>query len=252
MTFEVDIEKRFPARLGGFHLRVRFIAQASRLVIFGPSGSGKSLTLAAMAGLLRPDRGRIAIGGRVLFDSQAGLSLPARQRGVGYVFQDYALFPHLSLRENVGFGLTPAWSRSPRAEVRARIEALLDRFGLAHLADCLPGRVSGGQRQRVALARALAREPSVLFLDEPLSALDPLLRRRMRRELLDTLERLTIPAVLISHDPEDVEAFAGTLVVLERGETRRCLDYPGERARFVSAFEMLESVIEEINGGGGG
>jgi molybdate transport system ATP-binding protein len=243
--FEVSLSKRFPSREGGFSLEADFATQARRLVIFGPSGSGKSLTLQAMAGMMAPDRGRVVIAGRCVYDSAAGRDVAARERGIGYVFQDYALFPHLTVRQNISFALAPPWSLNVSGRQRDKVDSLLERFEISRVADSLPGRISGGQKQRTALARALAQDPAVLFLDEPLSALDPLIRRRVRRELLETLERLTIPAVLISHDPEDVEAFASTLVIMRRGRVSRVLDYPGERANFPSPFEMLDYFLTQ-------
>jgi molybdate transport system ATP-binding protein len=242
--FHVDVEKSFSSMNGPFSLNVAFETDSPILVIFGPSGSGKSLTLQLMAGMIAPERGRVAINGRVLFDSGDKVNLPARKRRIGYVFQDYALFPHMSVRSNIAFGLGSPWKPITMGAQRAAIDALLDRFEIGHIADSLPGRISGGQRQRAALARALAMEPDVLFLDEPLSALDPLLRRKVRNDLLETIERTGIPTVLISHDPEDVEAFAKSLVVLGSGSVLKTIDYRQERPAYSSAFEMLDKMME--------
>lgn len=241
--FRVDIAKTFPGTRDAFSLRVAFETDARVLVIFGPSGSGKSLTLQCMAGMATPDRGRIEINGRELFDSSRRVDIPARRRRIGYVFQDYALFPHMTIRGNIAFGLSSAPSAGTGPARRDRVDELLERFEIGHIAHSLPGAVSGGQRQRTALARALAMEPDVLFLDEPLSALDPLLRRRVRLDLLATIERTAIPTVIISHDPDDVEAFARSLVVLEAGRVLRSLDYGSQRVRFDSAFDMLEGLL---------
>ena len=224
-------------------MKVAFESRSRVLVIFGPSGSGKSLTLQLMAGMATPDAGLIAINGRTLFDSGSGVNVAARKRRIGYVFQDYALFPHMSVRQNIAFGLGSTANNGSPDQRRTIVDELLARFEISHVAQSLPGRISGGQRQRVALARALAMDPQVLFLDEPLSALDPLLRRRVRRDLLETVERTTIPTVLISHDPEDVEAFAKSLVVLDSGRVVRTVDYQAERAAYSSAFEMLDNLL---------
>ena len=217
----LDITKSFddPGRAAPFHLGIHLeMPEDSRtLVLFGASGSGKTLTLHCLAGLVRPDAGRIVVDGNVLYDGGQGICVPARRRRIGYMFQDYALFPHLSVLHNVayaGTGLLP-WRLT--REQRAWAMDLLERLGIAHLARLYPGNLSGGQKQRVALARALGTRPSLLLLDEPFSALDPLLRERLRGEIQEILAAFAIPAVIISHDPEDVDAFAGTLVTYHRG-----------------------------------
>ncbi|MBR6467003.1 MAG: ATP-binding cassette domain-containing protein, partial [Desulfovibrio sp.] len=207
--------------------------------------SGKTLTLSAIAGLVRPDEGHISIDGDVLFDSQEKIFRPARTRHIGYLLQDYALFPHLSALDNVGFALSGPFGRLSR-EAKSQSLALLERFEVAHLADRLPGEMSGGQRQRVALARALAANPKILLLDEPFSALDPLLRIRMRKEIRSVLDELDIPVVIITHDPDDVEAFADMLVVYSQGRTRQCLDYQPYRLRGVRASDVLVPLVQEV------
>jgi molybdate transport system ATP-binding protein len=199
-----------------FLLRSTFATSDRALVLFGPSGSGKTLTLQAIAGLLTPDRGRIAVNGDVLYDSKAGINLPTRQRGVGYVFQDYALFPHRTVWENVAFGLKPLFGRVSRADAR-RVDELLDIFGLRALARHRPSALSGGQKQRTALARALATRPRMLLLDEPFSALDQPLRVRMRLELSNILESFNIPMIMVTHDSDEVESFAQAVVVYRHG-----------------------------------
>ncbi|WP_285905228.1 ATP-binding cassette domain-containing protein [Pseudodesulfovibrio pelocollis] len=216
MQFEVDIVKRLRGGSGEFVLRSRFSATDRALALFGPSGSGKTLTLLALAGLLTPDAGRIAINGDVLFDSEAGINLPARRRGVGYVFQDYALFPHRTVWQNVAFGLTPLFGRISREDAE-RVDELLDLFGLSGLAGQRPATLSGGQKQRTALARAVAPRPRALLLDEPFSALDQPLRLRMREELSRMLDAVSIPMVLVTHDADEAEAFARTVVVYNHG-----------------------------------
>jgi len=223
MKLHVDIELTVGGRGREFTLCSRFSSADDLVILFGPSGSGKSLTLRAIAGLVRPDRGLIVAGGMVLFDSEAGIDLPARERGLGYLFQDYALFPHLSVRENIGFGLKPWWRRRPAQEAEARVSELIDTFELGAVADMIPRDISGGQKQRTALARALARKPGLMLLDEPFSALDPVLREKMRAELLNVTRRYETPAVVITHDPADVEALADTVVEYEAGRVKNVI-----------------------------
>lgn len=218
-------------------------------VLFGASGSGKSLTLQCLAGLMRPHGGRIALDGDILFDSSQGICVPARRRNLGYMFQDYALFPHLSVLANV------AYSRSGNAAWRLsralREEALdmLERLGIARLADRMPAEISGGQRQRAALARALFSRPRLLLLDEPFSALDPLLRARMRRELAERLREADIPLLMITHDPEDVECFASGLVVYAGGRARPSPDYAAVRRGFADARTCLAVLLADAGDG---
>jgi molybdate transport system ATP-binding protein len=207
-----------------FDLAVRFASTAPVVALYGPSGAGKSLTLQAVAGLLRPVAGHVRIGGRTLFDADARIDVPAAERGVGYLFQDYALFPHLTVRQNVAFGLT-SW-RQPRLKPKdaERVDELLAGFGLDELAGARPAALSGGQRQRVALARALACEPGVLLLDEPFSALNPMLRHSLRQELAEVRQRWNIPMLMITHDVEDVLALADLACVIEQGQVVREVD----------------------------
>ncbi|WP_022982473.1 ABC transporter ATP-binding protein [Ideonella sp. B508-1] len=221
---DVDLQLAVADRRRHFELAVRFASDAPVLALFGPSGAGKSLTLQAIAGLIQPQGGHVRIGGRTLFDARARVDLPAAQRRVGYLFQDYALFPHLSVQENVGFGLTSWRRRRLRPADAQRVAELLETFGLTGLAQARPGALSGGQRQRVALARALACEPELLLLDEPFAALNPLLRQSLRQELALVRERWRIPMLLITHDVEDVLALADVACVLEQGRVVREVD----------------------------
>jgi molybdate transport system ATP-binding protein len=238
MEIRIDIRKTLRDRGRRFELAARFASDDDFVVMFGPSGSGKSLTLQAVAGLVRPDAGRIEIEGRVLFDAARGIDLPIRQRRVGYLFQDYALFPHLSVEGNVGFALQPLFSWGLNRRARQRVAELLDVFELADLAQALPRDLSGGQRQRVALARAIATEPALLLLDEPFAALNPLLRVRMRAELKRVQDHFRIPVMLITHDHDDVETFADTLVLFEQGRTDRV--WPFRRMQAQRAPELGE------------
>ena len=219
----IDIDLRTSLNDGTrrFDLAVRLAADVPVVALYGPSGAGKSLTLQAIAGLLKPSAGHVHIGGRTLFDAHHGIDLPAAQRRVGYLFQNYALFPHLSVRDNVAFGLTN-WRRPQLSPPdAARVDGLLHSFGLAALAYSRPGTLSGGQQQRVALARALACEPAVLLLDEPFAALNPLLRDELRLELAQVCQRWRIPVLMITHDIDDVLALADVVFIIENGQAVR-------------------------------
>jgi molybdate transport system ATP-binding protein len=231
VRIEVDIRKTLRSGSQAFQLDVAFVCVDDLNVIFGASGAGKSVTLKAIAGLEHPDEGRIAVDGRVLFDSAAGVNVPTRDRNVGYLFQDYALFPHLSVEENVAFAETSWWQRRPSAKVRRRVHDLLELFEIAELAESHPWQLSGGQRQRVGLARALLRKPDILLLDEPFAALDPLLRIRMRQELLNTQWLFKVPLLVITHDPQDVAGLAEHLLLLRKGSVQRTVDLKGEPYR---------------------
>ena len=221
MKLEVDIEITLGRGARRFELLARFESAHDRLVLFGPSGVGKSVTLQAIAGLLRPTRGRIVLGHRVLFDHRAGIDLPARERRVGYLFQEPALFPHMSVARNIAFGLLPTLPARIDAATQARVDRVMRALDIAGLGARAPHELSGGQRQRVALARALVREPEVLLLDEPFSALDAALRDRVRTELEQIRARFGVPMVLISHDVDDVRRLADTLVLYAPGRVVR-------------------------------
>jgi molybdate transport system ATP-binding protein len=207
------LDVRLGKHLPGFALEVEWTAGDGVAVLFGPSGAGKTLTLQCLAGLVRPDQGRIVVDGRVFFDAAAGVDLPPQARRVGYVFQGYALFPHLTVADNVGFGLR----ERPRGERARRVGEVLERLGLAALAARLPRELSGGQRQRVALGRALAIEPALLLLDEPLSALDAPLRRALRDELRATLASVGMAAVVVTHDFTEAYRLGDRIVVYDGG-----------------------------------
>ena len=249
------VECRVVARLLGagtsFNLDVDFASSASSIVLFGPSGSGKSLTLLALAGLLKPDSGRISVQGKTLFDHQNGVNVPAKQRRVGFVFQDYALFPHLTVRENVAFGLKRPF-RPLGQEERRRVDDLMELVGIAPLTSRRPHQISGGQRQRTALARALAPNPELLLLDEPFTALDQPLRAKMREELTRIRERFNVPMVMVSHDLADVDVFAQTLVAFGHGRVLEVLDYRERRSGGESAGGILTPLFDAANGNGFG
>lgn len=205
-----------------FDLDIAFATDARFIALYGPSGAGKSLTLQAMAGLLPVRAGHVKLNGRALLDTGTGINLPPEQRGVGYLFQHYALFPHLSVRDNIAFGLT-SWRHRLNPDDAARVDELIESFGLTATARSKPATLSGGQQQRVALARALASNPQVLLLDEPFAALHTTLRRQLREDLGALRQRLGIPAVIVSHDPDDVLALADEVFVLDGGGVQRRL-----------------------------
>jgi molybdate transport system permease protein len=209
MSLEVSIEKQLP----GFRLAVEFTADGMPLGLLGPSGSGKSMTLRAIAGLETPDRGRIVLQGRVLFDSARGINVPARARRIGLLFQHYALFPHLTVAGNIAFGLR----HLPERERAGRVAQQLAAAHLDGLANRYPRSLSGGEQQRVALARALAVEPAGLLLDEPFSALDTHLRNALERQLCETLGSYRGSTLFVSHNIEEAYRVCGEIVVLARG-----------------------------------
>ncbi len=197
---------RLPLRR--FALELTLDVGAETFALVGPSGAGKSSVLRAIAGLARAE-GAVSLGSETWLDSAAAVEVPPERRSVGLVFQDYALFPHLSVRANVAFG------------GRERVDELLERFRIGHLADVRPGTLSGGERQRVALARALAREPRVLLLDEPLAALDVHTKAAVRAELGELLHELGLPTLLVTHDFEDAASLAARIGVLVEGRVRQ-------------------------------
>ncbi len=201
-------------QLKKFKLNISLHSGRELLALFGPSGAGKSMTLQAIAGLVRPDFGRISIDGMVVFDSQAGLNLPPQQRQVGYVMQDYTLFPHLSVAKNIAYGLR---GQSKQAIQRAVAE-MLDLIQLADFAGHCPDELSGGQKQRVALARALVTNPKILLLDEPFSALDGPTRAQLRLELRQLEARIQIPILLVTHDLAEANILANRIAVYYEGQ----------------------------------
>jgi molybdate transport system permease protein len=197
-----------------FELNVRLSAGAATVGLLGPSGAGKSMTLRMIAGIVPPDCGQIVLNNRVLFDRAAGICVPAARRKIGVVFQDYALFPNLTVAGNVGFGLHAL----PPRERQARVLAQLERMHIAELADRNPSEISGGQRQRVAIARCMAIEPDALLFDEPFAALDPHLRRQTEEQLREILANYNGVVIFVTHDMEEAFRFCTDLLVLDRGK----------------------------------
>jgi len=238
---------RFTHPLRSFDASVELtVERGETLALVGPSGAGKTTVLRVVAGLLRPKSGSVTLGETVLLDTNAGVDVAPEHRRVGYLFQEYALFPHLDVAANVRFG----------ARGNSRVEELLERFRIGHVARARVSELSGGERQRVALARALARDPAVLLLDEPLSALDTHTRSGVRAELRELLEDLNLPALLVTHDFEDAATLADTVGVISQGQILQ-LGSPSELvsmpadpfvATFTGAMVIAGQVVGTANG----
>lgn len=199
---------------GGFQLDVAFELQKGITILFGPSGAGKTTLLDCIAGLANPDKGRISVEARVLFDSEQGINVRPRERNIGYVFQDLALFPHLTVEANVAYGL----GRLTPEHRKQRVAAALALLGISELRGRRPAKVSGGERQRVALARALVTRPSVLLLDEPLAALDMPVRMKIAEDLRRSIQELPIPVLYVTHSRDEVFMLGERMLMLERGK----------------------------------
>lgn len=228
MSLYVDIEKR----LGGFHLRVKVETDGEVLALLGASGCGKSMTLKCIAGVETPDRGKIVLNGRTLFDSEKKINLPPQKRRVGYLFQQYALFPNMTAAQNI----TCALRHLPRGEKSARLAELVKTFRLEGLEHLRPAQLSGGQQQRVALARIFASRPEALLLDEPFSALDSYLRWQLELSLMDTLQSYAGDVLFVSHSRDEVYRLCQSVCVLSGGlaeakmPVRDLMDAPATRA----------------------
>ncbi|MDO4489665.1 MAG: ATP-binding cassette domain-containing protein [Lachnospiraceae bacterium] len=224
MSIHLDIEKR----LGEFHLQVQYEGDRKVTGILGASGCGKSMTLKAIAGIETPDRGLIDLDGQVLFDSAKRINLKTQMRRVGYLFQNYALFPTMTVEKNIAAGL-----RCSKEEKKKKVGEMLERFGLENLEDRLPGNLSGGQQQRVALARILVTEPRALLLDEPFSALDGSLKERLRMEMSHLLREYDGFSVLVTHDRDEAYQLCDRLLLMDNGKvigagsTREIFESPG-------------------------
>ncbi|RFZ79334.1 ATP-binding cassette domain-containing protein [Lacrimispora amygdalina] len=210
MSLEVRIIKKFH----GFHLDVEFETDGGCMGILGASGCGKSMTLKCVAGIEKPDSGRIVHNGRVLFDSEKGINLPARERHVGYLFQNYALFPTMTVEENLKISLA-----GREKEKRIQVLEQMERFQLQGLEKRLPSQLSGGQQQRVALARMLLCKPDMILLDEPFSALDGFLKDTLQLEMLELLKEFNGDVLFVSHSRDEIYRFCGHMILLSNGES---------------------------------
>ncbi|GAB6178733.1 ATP-binding cassette domain-containing protein [Desulfotomaculum defluvii] len=209
------LEVNLVKKLWHFNLELILKADNEIVVLLGPSGSGKTTILQCLAGLLKPSSGSIKVNDKVLFSAEQNINVPTRHRDIGYLFQDYALFPHLTVKENVYYGLK---SRRAAADTYLNPMELLESFGVGHLVNRYPRQLSGGEKQRVALARALAIRPKLLLLDEPFSALDKNTRLCLREELKNLHQSWQIPFILVTHDEEEAEYLGDQLIVIEKGK----------------------------------
>jgi molybdate transport system ATP-binding protein len=206
-------------KLWHFDLNVSFQVEVGQiLVLWGPSGAGKTTILECLAGLCTPNSGEIELNGRMLFSSQQKVNLPSRQRGIGYLFQNYALFPHMTVEDNVRFGLKA--QRLSHRKQKVVYQDLLDSFGVGHLLKRYPSQLSGGEQQRVALARALVVNPRLLLLDEPFSALDRETKLALRQQIVSLHQQWKIPMILVTHDQEDAQKLGDVFINLNHGKIK--------------------------------
>lgn len=230
MSLNVDIRKRF----SGFQLEAKFSVEQQTLGLLGGSGSGKSMTLKCIAGVVTPDEGYIELDGRVMFDSSKRINVPPQRRNVGFLFQNYALFPNMTVKQNVLCGMKRNRKKNPE-----QIYEIMSRLYLNGLEKRYPSQLSGGQQQRTALARILVSEPSILLLDEPFSALDAYLRGEMEREVLELLRDFCGPAVVVSHDRDEIYHMCDQIAVYHRGK----IDVIGEKKMVFSQPVTREAAL---------
>ncbi|MBS5132908.1 MAG: ATP-binding cassette domain-containing protein [Lachnospiraceae bacterium] len=214
MALEVRIKKQFP----DFLLDVEFQTEEEIFGVLGESGCGKSLTLKCIAGIERPDQGRIVLNGRELFDSKKGINLPARERKIGYLFQEYALFPNMTVEENIAVGI----KEKKKGEKKKKIHDYIQKFFLEGLEKKHPSSLSGGQKQRVAIARMLAAEPELILLDEPFSAVDSYLKWKLEQMLLEWLEEVQVTTLLVSHNRDEVYRLCDRMGIIHKGHMEVC------------------------------
>ena len=211
------VEMKFKKKLGTFMLDMHLESNSRRIGILGASGCGKSMTLKSIAGIVTPDEGRIAIDQKEVFDSENKVNWKPQKRNVGYLFQNYALFPTMTVKDNISAGL-----KGTKAEKADRVEEMLQKFQLNGLGDRLPGELSGGQQQRVALARIMAYEPDMILLDEPFSALDVFLKDRLQQEMLEILADYEGTVILVSHSRDEIYRFSEELLIMDDGRIVCC------------------------------
>jgi molybdate transport system ATP-binding protein len=250
-TLSARIRKSFPSAKREFSLDVEFNAAAGFTILFGASGAGKTTLLDCVAGLTTPDAGRIAVGDRVLFDTNVDTNIPVARRGVGYVLQDLALFPHLTVEQNTEYGL----AHLPRPARKQRAAAMLQEFRIDHLRQQRPAQISGGERQRVALARALVTDPCVLLLDEPLAALDAPTKAKILDDLRRWNQAHRIPILYVTHSREEVMALGERVLVMEdgriiaQGTPHEVLRAPLQEtvAQLVGFENIFDAAVESIH-----
>lgn len=248
MALSFHLKKDFP----GFSIDVALDLGEERTVLFGPSGAGKSTILNMIAGIVKPDSGFIRIKGREVFNSRKGIDLPMRERRIGYLFQDLALFPHMTVYENIAYGLK---GRS-RAEIEERVKEMLVVMRLVGLEERYPHEISGGQKQRVALARILVTEPSILLLDEPFSALDYPVREKLRTDLLQIHRRYPVTMLIVTHDQEEAFILGERMAVINEGRVEQVgmkeeLFYtPRTRqaAKLLGIMNIFDGIVHRIEG----
>jgi len=244
---KVEINRTLP----GFKLEAAFSVDGEVLGILGPSGSGKTMTLNCIAGLIRPDRGFIQLNDRVLFDVSQKINLPSRDRNIGFVFQNYALFPHLTVSENIAYGIR----HHSRLEVSDRVQTSIENMGLDGLQNRFPQQLSAGQQQRVAVARALAPEPEILLLDEPFSALDSLTKEQLEMQILELRQFYKGHIILVTHDLAEAYRLSSRIAVYDAGKIIQCdrkeklISSPANQkvARITGFRNLLPGTIDEVN-----
>ncbi|XYI00029.1 ABC transporter ATP-binding protein [Sorangium sp. So ce1128] len=243
MTGAAGLRARVTARVGRVRVDAEIETGEGTLALVGPNGAGKTSLLSLLLGVLPVERGRVEVGGAVLLDTDAGVDVPVERRGIGYVPQDYALFPHLSVRENIEFAVRSDSSRRSGAARAARVTAMLHDLGIAEHAHRRTQTLSGGEQQRVALARALSVSPRALLLDEPLAALDVHSRREVRAFLAGYLRALALPTIVVTHDAEDARLLGQRIAVLEAGRVTQAGTWEDLAARPGSRFveELVSS-----------
>lgn len=243
MALKIDIKKS----LGDFHLDVHLHTTSKRIGILGASGCGKSMTLKCIAGIETPDEGSIVLGERILFDADQKCNPKPQKRNVGYLFQNYALFPNMTVAQNISIGM-----KASKSVKKAKVEELLAKMNLSGMEDRYPSQLSGGQQQRVALARILAYEPDVILLDEPFSALDLYLKDRLQHELMKLLDDYEGTVIMVSHNRDEIYQFCEELLILDdgmsviQGKTKEIFKDPGyiEAARLTGCKNIVEALIE--------